>query len=522
MPRGRPPIPRTKEEALIARREQVRKNVQAFRKRKQSQNSSNAVRTRTKDDAYTFVLEDLGQLESGDHGHRVSSENATVDSNIPQINKDRARAISSQETFREPSVLALRHGTTSGLSFVASVPASVDGGPASLQQYSSNFTHAFFSSRATTGTHWSQMLPALVNRNHTLDTSIQALCLLQVGHNRGNHIFPQSLLLYNRALKGLQSSLVQHGHGFKVEIFAAMMILGVYELLQGTSVEGKSWMAHFEGGATYINLFSYSDVIKTSPQMAFHFLEAICIFDALATRKQTWCSTSKWWRDTVDQFGGEAYGSLLRMLTSLPGVLEQCDRAMSLEISSEAVDEWIRLLRLCLRLEDAFLGWLKRTTASEKPDFQPLIKIIAEPIPLGETDLPLVTTFPDLFTARLYLLYWSSIILLYDTIIAILRKFHPYSSGAYPYQLLCADIIDSRSTTQAYVTTSHLFSTIILRSVPYCLEQKHIVLGKSILLLPLITARDHFRKCEENGLSERCDQWLERLGWEKLKFGLRV
>lgn len=34
MPRGRPPILRTKEEALNARREQVRKNVQAFRRRK--------------------------------------------------------------------------------------------------------------------------------------------------------------------------------------------------------------------------------------------------------------------------------------------------------------------------------------------------------------------------------------------------------------------------------------------------------------------------------------------------------
>ena len=522
MPRGRPPIPRTKEEALTARREQVRKNVQAFRKRKQTQNSSSGNRSETKEDAYTFVLEDLGQLDSGDQSHKVSSENASVQSGTLQSSIDRVRATSSQETFREPSMIALQHRTTSALSFAVPVPASIDGGPASLQQYSSNFTHAFFSSRATTGTHWSQMLPSLVNRNQTLDTSIQALCLLQVGHNRGNHIFPQSYLLYNRALKGLQSSLAQHGHEFKVEIFAAMMILGVYELLQGTSVEGKSWMAHFEGGATYINMFSYSDVVKTSPRMAFHFLEAICIFDALATRKQTWCSKSEWWRDTVDQFGGEAYGSLLRMLTSLPGVLEQCDRAMSLEVSSEAVDQWTRLLRLCLRLEDAFLGWLKRTTASEKPDFQPFIKIIAEPIPADETDLPLVTTFPDLFTARLYLLYWSSIILLYESIIAILHKFHPYSSDTDPHRLLCADVIDSRSTAQAYITTSHLFSTIILRSVPYCLEQRHIVLGKSILLLPLLTARNHFRKREENRLAGRCDQWLEKLGWKELKFGLRV
>ncbi|KAL6720026.1 hypothetical protein ACLMJK_001947 [Lecanora helva] len=520
MPRGRPPIPRTKEEALSARREQVRKNVQAFRKRKQNQDKPRASQSRTKEDGYKFVIEDLGQLDNGGSYYQCSSKYESTQSVTVERSDKNAIIVSPTQIAQRPLPQTSQCSAIRTPESFTSMSPSIDGGPASLQQYSSNFTYAFTSHRATAGPHWSQMLTSLVNRNLTLDLSIQALCLLQVSHTRGNYILPQSLSLYNRALKNLQSALTHHrGHGFMIEIFATMMILGVYELLQGTKLEGESWMAHFEGGATYINMFPSLDVSKVSPQMTFHFLEAICIFDALASRKQNTCSKSKWWRNTVDQFGGKAYGSLLRMLTSLPGVLEQCDRAMLLTSSAEAVSEWTRLLQLCLRLEHAFFNWLKRTMAAEGLESHSFGAMTADPAFVKEADIPSRIIFPDLFIARLYLLYWSAMILLQDSIEAIrgslLLNFESTSFSDTHF------LLDS-ILTQAYSNTSFVFATVIVRSIPFCLETQHRVLGKTILLLPLQTARRHFAEQEDAALTKECDEWLEFLGWSKLKFGLKV
>lgn len=65
MPRGRPPIPRTKEEALEVRREQIRKNVQAFRQRKRGL-SGVEDENEEKSEGYTFVSEDQGKANGHD------------------------------------------------------------------------------------------------------------------------------------------------------------------------------------------------------------------------------------------------------------------------------------------------------------------------------------------------------------------------------------------------------------------------------------------------------------------------
>lgn len=57
MPRGRPSLQRTKEEARIARRAQVRRNVDAFRQRKRSGDRPEY----SHPSPFTFILEQWGQ-----------------------------------------------------------------------------------------------------------------------------------------------------------------------------------------------------------------------------------------------------------------------------------------------------------------------------------------------------------------------------------------------------------------------------------------------------------------------------
>lgn len=60
MPRGRPPIQRSEEEAKIARRAQVRRNVQAYRLRKHPNGVSGESQVSPKE-PFSFVFEEWSQ-----------------------------------------------------------------------------------------------------------------------------------------------------------------------------------------------------------------------------------------------------------------------------------------------------------------------------------------------------------------------------------------------------------------------------------------------------------------------------
>lgn len=44
-------------------------------------------------------------------------------------------------------------------------------------------------------------------------------------------------------------------------------------------------MAHIEGATSYLNMFPDLNVCEFSHEACFHFLETICIFDALGARR---------------------------------------------------------------------------------------------------------------------------------------------------------------------------------------------------------------------------------------------
>ena len=496
MPRGRPPIPRSTEEALRARREQVRNNVQAFRKRKQAGIKTLECHTAKDVDDYTSV-QDGGQ-EYSDHNQ---SQEAPPEDGAPQqhaVQLNRSSSLSGLlqnqpmqlfSTSNEPSI-------SSQIQPIV-LPPLIDSGPTSLQQFTSNVATRFCPDSITTGAHWFQIVPSFVNRDQTLDLSIQALCLLQVSLvDRESHVFQKSLSLYNGALQRLRSSLLQPAKGFKMEIFAATLALSSFELLQGTKSQGREWMQHIEGGTTYLNIFPSLDVSTITDQISFHFLETICIFDALGSRRPSCFSSSKWWRNSVDRYGGDAYGPLLRMLTSLPAVLEQCDYAYTLAQQKVKREEWERLLQLCLRLEDAFLAWFERT--------------------LG------LDVFADIYVARLYLLYWPSMILLYDSMSAILHKTSDDLRMPGQPIMPVAQSEDPVASPQVYTRSSTAFAGSILASVPFCLDPKYGVVGRSLILLPLYVARNHFRQVGDAARADECDGWLEKLGQKNMSFGLKV
>ncbi len=527
MPRGRPPLPRTKEEALTARREQIRRNVQAFRARKQAWKASDEVHTYKNKDSYTFVPEEVGQFGSGDRSQRLPVEREVLQPGTTQCKDESPLSTLIQDVSKRNSRKSLQGRVITNPNH-GFLPPHVDSRPAALQQFTSNVVCTFSPDDASTTLHWSQLMPSLVNRTETLDLSIRALCLLQISHaNLDNYALSESISHYNHALKSLQRALTQPTDRFSLEIFAAAQALGSYELFRGIKSQSRGWMLHFEGALAYLTMFRSLDVSALNHQLSFHFLETICIFDALGSRRPSFLSGSRWWRDSVDRFGGKTYAPLLRMLTSLSEVLEQCDHAVNLELPPKATEELKRVLRICLRLENAFLHWFYRTLARDGSQSEHATTIPVSLDLTGSMDVQWETTdnemtFSDIYSARLHLLYWSSMILLYDSIIAIVRRLNSDFSTCDPISRPITKSINALLSPKAYKSSSNSFAISILRSAAFCMKPKHGFIGKSLILLPLCVARGYLRCTRDEAKIKRCDEWLEMLGQKEMHFGLRI
>lgn len=530
MPRGRPPLQRTKEDAKMARKVQVRRNVQAYRQRKHANGRSEDSHPPPKE-PFTFVLEQWGQ---SDPPVRLDTDLDTLPALPLEQHCDFVegghgrRFVHHIAKFDAHSKVTQDSTMFGGFEYLVELPPEIHVAQVSRQQFASNAATAFLPARRTrdtfsseTGPHWAQLIPDLVNRNDVLDSSIQALCLMQISHVKQERwLLRSSLDFYDKALQALQGALAQPTKAFRAEIFAAAMALATYELLQGTDAgKSRGWMHHIEGASSYLNAFPELDVCSFSHQLSFHFLETICIFDALGARKPSCFSTSKWWRSTVDRFGDQNYGALLRMITSLPTVLQQCDESLALRASVEAYKRWSTLLQMAFRMENAFLDWFQMTTAQLSLCEPTATSTLQETSDLG-TSHPAIS-FPNLYTARLYLLYWSSMILLYESVVDLLRKTQAYSEAGNPDSCDLHDPIYNTSMLERYTGLAYTFATNIRQSISFCVQSKNGVIGKTLILLPLWIARNRFRKCDD-GQTRWCSALLDQLGQRNLTFGLRV
>ena len=517
MPRGRPPKNRTKEEAVSARREQVRKNVQAFRERKRLQQRSvedDAPKTLEEDRVidkaeHVSVAKEDEAIDGSDHTSDAEINNVENSVIIPDVRQSLATWTRLSPEISHPRL--------------------------SRQQFVSNCVVAFKpDSNLNTGPHWTETLPEIVNQDSTLDFSIQAICLMQLGNVTSQRwLLEAGSNYYGQALRTLTRRLPTD-KDIREEVFMAMMALSMCELFQGTDENSQGWLIHYKAAFRYLKQLSQAkNGWVPNNQPVFHFLETLCVFDALGSRRSCYFSTSDAWSRSLDRWGGDYYGPLLGMMTSVPFLLEAHDKLLNshgpgtpfLLSRSELVKE-------CLRLEDRFQEW-HRHTSSRLENFT--FDIISSDASQGDSSL----IFPTLFIARLHKLYWSALILLLDTTASLLRSLHPVSTDDESSLDLSKNNDPTTnnnnnnnnnnnklpSTTQFQLQTilskSQSHALHILHSTSYCLNPDNGVVGKSMVLLPLWIARNHFHDTPGSETEERqCNNILTALGRQDLNFGL--
>ena len=502
MPRGRPPKNRSKEEAVSARREQIRKNVQAFRDRKRLQQQQGS-KTSQAEGEESPKSDDQNLLES-------KLDECLIKDKRYLVNKNDSDATFGNSDY--DSIVTSR-SIDQSLAIWTRLPPEISYSQLSRQQFVSNCVAAFKpESNLKTGPHWAETLPQIVNKDSTLDFSIQAICLMQLGNVKSQRwLLEEGSSYYGRALRTLNRRLPTDTNP-REEVFMAMMALSVYELFQGTDENCQGWLIHYQAAFRYLKEISQAkNGWVPDNQPMFHFLETLCVFDALGSRKPSYFSTSDAWSRCLARWGGETYGPLLGLMTSVPALLEAHDALLKADATgTPSLPSKSELLNQCFGLEDRFLEW-HHSTSSYVPNFT----FSSSETFQGDTRL----TFPNLFIARLHLLYWSALVLLVNTAASLFKSMRQSSSPSSSPGLMDGPLSTS-IMLQDSLSKSQRYALSIRQSVFFCLDPDNGIVGKSIVLLPIWIAKNHFQEVGDGGEVQRCNIILAALGQRDLNFGL--
>lgn len=534
MARGRKPIQRTREEAKATRRGQIRRNVQAYRDRKRAPQKKSDLRI-TKTKQYTFIPDSLDrgnqdvQLEESNLSEPIADAEPSESESIA-IDLGAQSSVSDPWCPDEPETPdshLIEIGSRTGRGSPELLPPAISGAIVSRQQFVSNSAQIFLPGNPKQpglcmdiGPHWAQTVPDLINKCDVLDASVQALCLLQTARaERQRWLFEASRFYYGDALKRLNVALSEPRKPFRREVFSTALVLETYELFNGTiDGQGTGWKYHIQGASSYLSKFSSHDNILND-QLSFHFLETVCVFDAFRSRKAAPFARTHWWGDSLRKFGGDSYGPLLHLTALVPSLMEESDDLLSSPSSAPSLENALNILERGHSLEDRLSSWLDHT-ATVVPNFaynEAFPDLMTTPA-IGSEQSEL--SFPNLYVARLYLLYWSSIVALHGVIFSVTKtlqqSFENTGKGTSrsPWALK-SDALFHNSEDQAT-----RFALNIRRSVKFCLQPSHGIVGRGLILLPIWLAEVHFewRIPEE---AQYCRQVLKDLGLLPWQFPTR-
>ena len=394
------------------------------------------------------------------------------------------------------------------------LPPEINSATVSRQQLVSNSAEIFLPGSGLKspqfdqiGPHWIHILPIMVNKCKVMDSAVQALCLLQITNiEQQEWLCETSRTYYGRALRKLSFALSHHHSKFHKGVFATSIALAIYELFDCTSDDQKMGrMVHLRGAASYLERFSSDNDVLGHP-ISFYFLETVCVFDAIRSRKASPYAQSQWWDRSLSMFGGETYGPLMQLMTLLPPLLEHCDSLVLSPPGPESFENGLDLFGQALIFESRLNSWLddtSRTWSAFRFDDIPMSTELFSNSPSTQEEI----SFPSIFVARLYLLYWSSMIASHGVLSSIVSfsKVCPIPAEKVPW------LFSRKSLVGNERDQSHRFATNIRRSIGFCLHPSRGMIGKSALMLPLWIARLHFESCSVQE-ARCCSEVLKGVG----------
>ncbi|KEF51725.1 uncharacterized protein A1O9_12360 [Exophiala aquamarina CBS 119918] len=362
-----------------------------------------------------------------------------------------------------------------------------------------------------------QAIGPLRRRNSSLDLAMSALSMVRLGRNCGNEqLHSEGVANYGRVLKDLQNILSSDSRALDEQTLASCMILSLFEATEVSGGNVYWWASHVEGVSRLLQLRGSKLHIDEPSHRLFLGFRPTAIIYALALRKPTYLGETDWLTTPWTTKSKSDFHYMLDIIAQIPILVNQTERVHEVSQSNISVAKRMELLEEAWDLHRQLEVWYQEL---RKKVFEPLYSERPSSLSwLSPLPPDLGTVFPTLHfqtfeIARLHLLYWTALLLLYDN---ILKTIYPpldpndlssASSSRYPTILL---MTNKPAVRRRALETAKL----IARSMEFLLleeNQEMHLRGPLNAFFPLRTAIHIFESVQQYRIESWCRSLFDRL-----------
>ncbi|KAJ5114513.1 hypothetical protein NUU61_000272 [Penicillium alfredii] len=317
-----------------------------------------------------------------------------------------------------------------------------------------------------------EQFPTLVRKSEMFDRSICALSSVLLGKtNNDARLIQYGIQIYNSAL-GMLSRTIHRGSPPFDDLIYTTVVFQIYEALFCPS-GFAAWMAHKNGTNALLKKY-YSQANHGNP-----LIKAIYRQQQLGA---IWYAVGKDpamidWEFVTRSFEQDSLDELLKGFIECTFLIHSVNKIEESPHDNRAGS----LQRSCLKLEKKLMTWYDDREATiggrPSPGGRSKFNTLPRSLQAGCHMFPVPYWFASLDTARLHLLYWTALVLVYPLI--------------YRTQVIMGSE-DTEAFPSVDLATAEYYANEICRSVPYCLQQDKRIWSGQLLLFPLTWASKFF------------------------------
>ena len=330
---------------------------------------------------------------------------------------------------------------------------------------------------------WTEMVHELAGTEKSLANAFSALTIARVGkENKDNRLVRESTKVYGQALKDLQFALFDPTRMHTDEVLIASMLLGLYEIFEGSTLESRSWLSHAQGAA---RLIEYRGPERHRSRQAHHvFLgsRVPTIYAAILSRKATYLATEEWrsipWKTQHRTY----YDKLVDTATDIPGLLADIDAANIGSANPLTYTRKQELLQDLANVQKCLDTWKKHVKRNGVAR-----TIRHNPSPDDKYPYDTEYWFENHLFMKAHSIYWACSLVIAEAAEELLNDLQAYD--------MKRNTVDTADYEGLFDSKKH--ATAIAHAIPYCLQHDMGALGASIINFPANLSLRYFRRARD-------------------------
>ncbi|KAJ5684671.1 uncharacterized protein N7477_001016 [Penicillium maclennaniae] len=387
------------------------------------------------------------------------------------------------------------------------VPQAVDAPPTDRAQLFSSFLSAYFPlytagiAGADVWYHLITGLSTIPNKGPVLDKALSSLTCVGLGQiNQDQRMLYQGTRLYNATVRHM-SDMIERRLPNEELLFATVIFQRLEPLLSPHGIE--PWLAHAQGTNMFLRECYHNS--SNNPFIAFvhQHQQVLGVADPLSSPNTSGDGQQPPAQSNRDR----PIGGVFELFTAFKPILRGIKQ---LDASNHEACQ--TLLQDLVLHKDKTIAWFAGVVSSlgaEPTRISNYLSTCAK-LPLTDEVFGPAYYFPSLGSARLHVVYWTALALVYTMMcqVKVRAKAHSQSSGSMDL------------TTDEDTMLSWVYADEVCRGIPHCLTDTENIWGAQHAMFPLAQVANIYSILRWREKFMWCQQALSAI--ESLGFGLAV